>query len=94
MAFQISAIGRSARLPGWATNVRPSRASAPDRLPSMAPTSLPIGQSGSRHRTIWERPVRRVRAAAEGAYPRRAAASSTRDRVPALIVWCGVSLST
>ncbi len=67
IAFQISAIGRSSRLPGCARKVSPSRASAVERLPSVLPISLPIGQSGSRQSTTSDRPVRSVRAAADGA---------------------------
>ena len=39
-------------------------------------------------------PTADARSAAEGAYPSRAAASSTRCRVSAGIFWCGVSLRT
>jgi hypothetical protein len=54
----------------------------------------PAVQSGTTHSTTSLRPDRRVRAAAEGVYPRRSAVSSTRRRVSSEIEVPGVSLST
>jgi hypothetical protein len=78
IAFQISAIGRVPRAFGCTRKVSPCSASAVDRFSISDPTSGPIGQSGSRHRTRSDRPLRSARAAADGAYSSRAAASRTR----------------
>lgn len=76
------------------TTWMPARRMARTSSGSNAVRPGPAGQPGRTHSTRSLRPLRSVRAAADGAYPSRAAVSSTRRRVASEIDVPGVPFST